>query len=80
MSLFVAAFFPKTTTIRQKMLPPFYFENLFVNLTISFKRVGSKKECVWIENLVWQEKTNNNYEKIDKRPDRKAKEKRPSGG
>ena len=72
MPFFVAAFFPKTSTIRQKMLPPFYFENLFVNLPISFKRLGSKKERARIEDFVWQEDANKNYGQIDDRPDCKA--------
>lgn len=80
MPLFVTAFFPKPSTIRQKMLPPFYFENLLVNLTISFKRVGSKKERAWIKDSNRQEKANNDYGQIDDHPDCKAQEKSPSGG
>jgi hypothetical protein len=72
MSFFVTTFFPKTSTIRQKMLPPFYFENIFIILPISFKRVGSKKERARIEDFVWQEKANNNYRQIDDHPGCKA--------
>ena len=43
MSLFVAAFFPKTSTIRQKMLPPFYFENLQM-MSLIAGAIGNKED------------------------------------